>query len=546
MKFKKLFAVIAFVAVLAVFAVPAFAGSLGEDWGEVPWVPEAPVLDGQMDDLYENALFFVVDHPRPGDPDTGLMAEYRVMWHGDHIYVLATVYDYDIVLPDAGRSRPNPWLYDSAEFLIDYAGDNYYIDDNGTLPQVLQFRSDVSGYQSSYGYNPTITEQKKMAWQAYGKDESAVGSKANNEKGLYAGDFFESAVFFTSDMYSVEFKLPLSNKGFNSWGNVTLEPGDSFAIMGQVNEDYSGRTGDVTLYRLEGLDETIWQAQFWPNVTLGYPYEVEEEPDEPVADDPVDDPADDPVDEPADDPVVDEPADDPADDPADVPDLPGLDPVEPTVPVEPDEPTDPVDPVEPSTYAMTFDPANGSDIFQRGYVEGSKHALPEAPAKDGYEFVGWKASDGTVYNAKDSYYATGEETFTAQWKELVADPVEPDEPTDPVEPDEPTDPVEPDEPTDPVEPDEPTDPVEPDEPTDPVEPDESTEPVEPDEPTDPVEPDEPTDPEVPTEPDEPFEPADSDVTEEPSKLGTPAIIGIVVAVVTVIAVVVILVSKKKK
>ena len=261
MKFKKLFIIMASIAIIAAFAVPAFAGTFGEDYGEIPWSPTAPVVDGQMDELYEKGLYFVMDHLKVGCIDTGSYAEGWITWNGDYLYVFYKVYDGEVLMPDAARAE-KPWDYDCSVFLIDYTGESMYIDDNKTLAQVLQFRMDVSGYQTVYGYNPTIEIQNKQAWQAYGSGPEDVGSSNNNEKELYATDFFEAAIITTTDMYTVEFKLPLSNKGFNSWGNVTLEPGDSFAFCGNITDNYTGCIDSVPSYRPEGIDDTIWEAQY--------------------------------------------------------------------------------------------------------------------------------------------------------------------------------------------------------------------------------------------------------------------------------------------
>ena len=454
MKLKKLFAIVVSVAIIASFAVPAFAGMLGEDYGEIPMAATAPVVDGQMDDVYNKGLYFPVDHLRPGDLDTNVYAECWVVWNGDYLYAFYKVEDPDVVLPDKGRTKgPKPWEYDSAEFFIDYAGNGSYVTDSGEwsdLPQVVQFRTDVSGYQTSYGYNPTSGKADDVAWSAYGTTAGDIGSVAN-ENGLYAGDIFESALITSSDMYTVEFKLPLSNVGITPWGECTITPGVTFSIGVQINDEYSGRKAEeLSLYRLEGIDNSAWEAQYFPNVVLGETVVEGEEPADDPADDPVDDPADEPVDDPADDPA-DEPVDDPADDPVDDPaDDPADDPV--------DDPAD--DPVDDPVDEPVDDPA-------------------DEPVDD--------PADDPVDDPAD---------------DPADDPV--DEPTD--------DPA--DEPAD-----EPAD--------DPVE-----------DPVVDVPADDPAD--------EPSEPVDSDVTEEPSKLGTPVIIGIVVAVVAVIAVVVIVISKKKK
>ena len=214
--------------------------------------------------------------------------------------------------------------------------------------------------------------------------------------------------------------------------------------------------------------------------------------------------------------------------------------------------------------------------------------------KVGYE-VGFTNANSIGYNRNPNDPRVGNVTLSPhgnkmwRWTNVCATAIllgaeeidEPTDPVDPVDPAEPTDPVSPAEPTDPVDPVEPDEPSAPDVPDlpgldpvddpsgehtdapaddpeddpaddpadaptddpadDPAE-DPADEPV--DDPADPV--DDPVDDPADNPADDPSEPADTDVTEEPSKLGTHAIIGIVVVVAAVIAVVVALVSKKKK
>ena len=348
MKFKKLFAVVAAIALMAATAVPAFAGTLAEDYGTIPWAPEAPVIDGQMDDVYADGLTFPIDHLQPGKLDTGLMAQCWIVWNGDYLYAFYEVNDPDVVRPDAARSK-NPWEYDSVEFFIDYSGVAY---DNGgkdyQLGQVLQFRIDATGYPTVYSYNPLI----QKSWYAYGYDAGSIGA-AKNDNGYYAGDIFGSAGNFTSDIYTVEYKLPLTNKGFTNWGEYTLQPGDAFAFSVQINDDYTGRTGESSLYRLSGLDNSAWQAQYWPNVVLGEIPEgaIVEEP-APVEPAPVE-PAPAPA-EPA--PAPAEPAPVEPETPV-IPELPEIEVPEEPAPVEPaPAPVEPA-PAEPAPAPVTPAPA---------------------------------------------------------------------------------------------------------------------------------------------------------------------------------------------
>jgi len=70
---------------------------------------------------------------------------------------------------------------------------------------------------------------------------------------------------------------------------------------------------------------------------------------------------------------------------------------------------------EPETFTITFDPANGEAAFTKGYVAGRGYALPAAPEKNGYTFAGWKLGSGAIYQAGESFTATADATFTAQW-----------------------------------------------------------------------------------------------------------------------------------
>ncbi len=261
MKFKKLIAVAASVAMLAASAVPALAGTMGEDYGTIPYVATAPVVDAQMDDVYADALKITVDHLEPGLLDTGLTAECYLVWNGDSLYAYYNVFDPDVLAPDAGRSK-NPWDYDNVEFFIDYDGSSYSADDTDEhLNPCIQYRIDVSGYQSVYGFTP-----EDDSWSAYGLNADQPGSEYDDQ-GRYAGDFYEAAGNFTSDVYAVEYKLPLTNTHL-TWGEDTIEPGETFGINIQVTDLYTGGS-ESSRYRLPGVDDWAWDAQYWPNVTLG-------------------------------------------------------------------------------------------------------------------------------------------------------------------------------------------------------------------------------------------------------------------------------------
>lgn len=265
-KLKKLIALLSCVAVLVCFSVPAFAGVYGEDLGEFPWVSTAPVVDAVMDDIYADAYHMVIDHLEPGCIDTGITADVWFCWHGDYIYAFYQVYDPDVVTPDPERSK-NPWSYDNVEFFVDYSASCYSDSLTGAtqdvLDQCIQYRIDVSGYPSVYGKDPSGD-----SWSAYGKDASAAGASCDDQ-GRYADSFFQYAGNFASDIYTVEYAIPLSNTHI-TWGTETIEVGDVFSINIQVTDFYTGGS-DTARLRCEGVDDWAWDAQYWPNFTLGAP-----------------------------------------------------------------------------------------------------------------------------------------------------------------------------------------------------------------------------------------------------------------------------------
>ncbi len=77
-----------------------------------------------------------------------------------------------------------------------------------------------------------------------------------------------------------------------------------------------------------------------------------------------------------------------------------------------------------------------------------------SPSKEGYEFKGWKLSDGTVVTELNPTELSGDNlTLYAQWEKSEDEgSTEPNEPTDPSTPNEPTNPTEPTDPTEPTKP----------------------------------------------------------------------------------------------
>lgn len=71
-----------------------------------------------------------------------------------------------------------------------------------------------------------------------------------------------------------------------------------------------------------------------------------------------------------------------------------------------------------STYTVSFDPDGGTPTppVVSDVLYGTEMTLADAPAKEGYAFIGWMDdATGFVYKAGASYTVTGNASFTAQW-----------------------------------------------------------------------------------------------------------------------------------
>ena len=67
-------------------------------------------------------------------------------------------------------------------------------------------------------------------------------------------------------------------------------------------------------------------------------------------------------------------------------------------------------------YTINFNSNGGTGVHSITNNYNSTVNLPSAPSRTGYTFAGWKHSNGTVYNAGQSYTVpAGNQTFTAQW-----------------------------------------------------------------------------------------------------------------------------------
>ncbi|MGJ7440937.1 endo-1,4-beta-xylanase [Aquipuribacter sp. MA13-6] len=95
------------------------AGALGTltlveplSYTEVPQTAVAPVIDGEVDDVWAGADVITTDKQIEGTG--GATAEVRTLWQGTTLYVLAEVTD-----PVLDASGSDPWIQDSVEIFLD-------------------------------------------------------------------------------------------------------------------------------------------------------------------------------------------------------------------------------------------------------------------------------------------------------------------------------------------------------------------------------------------------------------------------------------------
>lgn len=71
-------------------------------------------------------------------------------------------------------------------------------------------------------------------------------------------------------------------------------------------------------------------------------------------------------------------------------------------------------------YQLSYDlnGGTGADYKSKIYPEGEKATVADAPAREGFYFLGWKDENGNPYNADDAIKLTANTTLTAQWGDV--------------------------------------------------------------------------------------------------------------------------------
>jgi uncharacterized repeat protein (TIGR02543 family) len=81
----------------------------------------------------------------------------------------------------------------------------------------------------------------------------------------------------------------------------------------------------------------------------------------------------------------------------------------------------PIPPAPPANYSISYLPGGpsvtGMPADATNLRTGDIHVIASAPEREGYEFTGWRGSDGTIYQPGDSYTVADESlTLTAIWE----------------------------------------------------------------------------------------------------------------------------------
>ena len=260
---KKMTSILVMVIMVLSLAIPAFAGSVGTDYGFIPKSPVDITIDGVKDPIYDHALTLNIASYSDGDVDLGTKGVAYLLWRGTDMFVFIEVEDPEVVVRSHDIQLSTPWKTDCATFYIDPTN----LADAEHLDDVMQYRLDCTGWPSVYSPRSTGT------LEAYG---SADDGFTQNADGLYAADFFDFAGIFSSDRYQVEYQIPICDAPY---------VGQEVAFLLTVSDRYNNGE-DSTQARLEEFAYSgygVWDAEAWPFAQLAdVPADYDGDVDEPV------------------------------------------------------------------------------------------------------------------------------------------------------------------------------------------------------------------------------------------------------------------------
>lgn len=241
---KKLAAIIFTALMMLSLALPALAVSATADKG-------TPVIDGVIDEVWSRTQSFPVDQLKDGS-DTGLKAEFKMLWDESYLYFLLVVTDSDIAY-----DAIDTYKKDGTQLYFDFTNEF------------------AASYGEIYGGEYTF-------YLRDGEDELPTLSEMNAE--VSQDDILNDIVYahkLTDKGYVLEARF---NPKLN-YSEFKLAAGTEFAFEVQVNDQKSDSLERVAAYGWSDNANIAWQT---PSV-LGSMKLVETpvaEPEAPAAEEP--------------------------------------------------------------------------------------------------------------------------------------------------------------------------------------------------------------------------------------------------------------------
>ena len=272
---KKIISLVLMLAmVLSATVVFTSAHKDGGSIGTVPATTASIVVDGVMDEAYNNALFVNVADEllaiyNPANPTFHASAKAYLLVSNDYktLYIFASVTDEDQVLDwttdvTAREDRPAvcAWMHDGFEVFLDPSNshtvsitvdeDGYPREDKDQTSGLYQYRQELNGTQTS-------------------------GNGNNSNSATALNSIFKSAVNPASRRtYNVEFAIDLS--ALESYeGYPIAQAGKEIGFIMMINDKLSDAAllNNITSSQLipygEANSPSVWASQDWPYIVLG-------------------------------------------------------------------------------------------------------------------------------------------------------------------------------------------------------------------------------------------------------------------------------------
>ncbi|NQV35439.1 MAG: carbohydrate binding domain-containing protein [Phycisphaeraceae bacterium] len=207
---------------------------------EIPAAVAKPVIDGQVDTLWEEVQAHPTDAQRNGAPvesDLDSSGTIQMLWDAENLYVLVDIND-EALLQDSA----NGWDDDRIEIFIDADGSKT------TGGPGTQGTDGINDYQYAFSWIPGTVSP--IEWYFNGDARDTLAG-------------VDSAVILTDDGYRVEVKLPWS-----TLLGAVPSAGDFIGIALAVADDDDGDAGDSQVTALMAGDGSPHRPDLWQTARL--------------------------------------------------------------------------------------------------------------------------------------------------------------------------------------------------------------------------------------------------------------------------------------